>query len=219
MLYCRALLQGLAQLPAADAATRAQLDAEAMMKGWSALHAELAQVDAVAAARIHPNDPQRIQRALEVYRLSGKPISLWQQESTRPAALEVVKRWVLWPVDRAQLHARIAARFSSMMQSGFVDEVRQLRARGDLRADLPAMRSVGYRQFWQLLADNPQPEAAQIEAALQDSIAATRQLAKRQLTWINADSEWSRLPVDSVDDIARLACELAHAMAAAEAPC
>ena len=219
MLYFRALLQGLAQLPAADPATRAQLDAEAGLKGWSALHAELAAVDATAAARIHPNDAQRIQRALEVYRLSGKPISVLQQESTRPAPVEVLKRWVLWPLDRQLLHARIAARFADMMQSGFLDEVRGLRSRGDLSADLPAMRSVGYRQFWQLLSADPQPNAAQIAAALRESIAATRQLSKRQLTWFNADPDWQRLPVEDTEGIARLACELAHDMAAAQATC
>lgn len=219
MLYFRALLQGLATLPAANSAVRAQLDEEAMQRGWPAMHAELAQVDSAAAARIHPNDPQRIQRALEVYRLSGKPISVWQQESTRPAPVEALRRWVLMPADRAQLHARIAERFQQMLRDGFVDEVRRLRARADLHADLPALRAVGYRQFWQLLADHPDPDAAQIAAALQESIAATRQLARRQMTWINADPDWLRLPVHDAADIARLGCELAHDMAALGTPC
>jgi tRNA dimethylallyltransferase len=219
MLYFRALLQGLATLPAANSAVRAQLDAEAIFKGWPALHAELAQIDSAAAARIHPNDPQRIQRALEVYRVSGKPISVWQQESTRPAPVQVLRRWVLMPVDRAQLHARIAERFEQMLHAGFVDEVRQLRERGDLHADLPAIRSVGYRQFWQLLSDHPRPDTEQVAAALQESIAATRQLARRQMTWINADPDWLRLPVNGAADIPRLACELAHDMAASGTPC
>ncbi len=219
MLYFRALLQGLATLPAANSAVRAQLDAEAIFKGWPALHAELAQVDSVAAARIHPNDPQRIQRALEVYRVSGKPISVWQQESTRPAPVQALRRWVLMPVDRPQLHARIAERFQQMLRDGFLDEVRRLRERADLHADLPAMRAVGYRQFWQLLADHPNPDAEQVAAALQESIAATRQLARRQMTWINADPDWLRLPVNDAADIPRLACELAHDMAALRTPC
>jgi tRNA dimethylallyltransferase len=219
MLYFRALLQGLASLPAANSAVRAQLDAEAIFKGWPAMHAELAQIDSAAAARIHPNDPQRIQRALEVYRLSGKPISVWQQESTRPAPVQVLRRWVLMPVDRLQLHARIAERFQQMLREGFLDEVRRLRARADLHADLPAMRAVGYRQFWQLLSDHPNPDAEQVAAALQESIAATRQLARRQLTWINADLDWLRLPVNDGADIPRLACELAHDMAALGTPC
>lgn len=219
MLYYRALLQGLATLPAANSAVRAQLDAEAMFKGWPALHAELAQVDSVAAARIHPNDPQRIQRALEVYRVSGKPISVWQQESTRPAPVQALRRWVLMPVDRAQLHARIAERFQQMLRDGFLAEVRSLHGRADLHADLPAMRAVGYRQFWQLLSDHPNPDAEQVAAALQESIAATRQLARRQMTWINADPDWLRLAVNDAADIARLACELAHDMAALGTPC
>jgi tRNA dimethylallyltransferase len=219
MLYFRALLQGLATLPAANSAVRAQLDAEAIFKGWPALHAELAQVDRAAAARIHPNDPQRIQRALEVYRVSGKPISAWQQESTRPAPVQVLRRWVLMPTDRALLHARIAERFQQMLREGFVEEVRRLRERGDMHADLPAIRSVGYRQFWQLLADHPDPGTEQVTAALQESIAATRQLARRQMTWINADPDWQRLPVHDAADISRLACELAHDMAASGTPC
>ncbi len=219
MLYFRALLQGLAALPAANSAVRAQLDAEAIFKGWPALHAELAQIDGAAAARIHPNDPQRIQRALEVYRLSGKPISVWQQESTRPAPMQVLRRWVLLPADRAQLHVRIAERFQQMLHDGFLDEVRRLRQRSDLHADLPAMRAVGYRQFWQLLADHPHPDVEQAAAALQESIAATRQLARRQLTWINADPDWLRVPVKDYADIPRLARELAHDMAALGTPC
>ena len=195
MLYFNALLRGMASLPPADAALRARLDARGAELGWPALHAELAAVDPVAAARIHPNDPQRVQRALEVYLASGRPISDWQRD-TRPAHGLVFERWALLPTDRAGLHARIAERFTAMMAEGLLDEVRALRARPGLLASAPSLRAVGYRQLWVYL-DGP-PSAAGLERALGSAVAATRQLAKRQLTWINADPGWRRVdPFDA----------------------
>jgi tRNA dimethylallyltransferase len=194
MLYFNALLRGIAALPGADAAVRAELDARAEALGWPALHAELAKIDPTAAARIHPNDPQRIQRALEVYLVSGRPISEWQQ-GTRPAHGLVFERWALVPSDRAVLHARIAERFAVMMRAGLLEEVRALRSRSALSAASPSLRSVGYRQLWQYL-DGPQsPEL--LAAAVERAVAASRQLAKRQLTWINGDPGWNRLDLST----------------------
>jgi len=194
MLYFTALLRGLAPLPRADVALRARLDARGAAEGWSALHAELAGVDPEAAARIHPNDPQRIQRALEVWYASGRPISAWQRD-TAPGHGLVFERWALVPPDRAVLHERIAERFHAMLQEGFLDEVRGLRRLPDLDPSAPALRAVGYRQLWQYL-DGPE-SAEGLARAVAAGIAASRQLAKRQLTWINADPGWQRLdPLD-----------------------
>jgi tRNA dimethylallyltransferase len=194
MLYFNALLRGLAPLPRADAALRARLDARGAAEGWPALHAELAVVDPEAAARIHPNDPQRIQRALEVWYTSGRPISAWQRD-TAPGHGLVFERWALAPADRAALHQRIAERFEAMMGAGFLEEVRGLRTRPGLSPSAPALRAVGYRQLWQYL-DGPE-SAEGLARAVASAVAATRQLAKRQLTWINADPGWQRLdPLD-----------------------
>jgi tRNA dimethylallyltransferase len=179
MLYFKALFDGLDAMPPADPELRREIEAEAAQRGWPALHAQLAQVDAPTAARLSPNDSQRIQRALEVWRSTGRPLSDHQrgvsgQEGLKPAALLSLE-----PTDRAWLHQRIAARFDAMLAAGFLDEVRALRARGDLHPGLPSMRSVGYRQAWQAL-DEGWPAAE-----LRDrGIFATRQLAKRQLTWL-----------------------------------
>jgi len=186
-LYFRALLEGLSAMPEADADVRAQIEREAGERGWLALHAELAQVDAAAALRIHANDPQRITRALEVHRLSGVPISHWQQASQRrPFPFRVLKL-VLAPEDRTVLHERIARRFDAMLAAGFLDEVRALRGDPRLHPDLPAIRAVGYRQAWSHLA-------GEIDAATfrEQAVAATRQLAKRQLTWLRGehDARW-----------------------------
>lgn len=191
-LYFRALLEGLSDMPEADEAMRAAIAAEAAARGWAALHAELATVDPEAASRIHATDAQRIQRALEVFRLSGRPISAWQRE-VRGTRLPVkVLKLVLAPPDRAVLHARIAARFDAMLEAGFLDEVRALRAQPMLAAhprplDLPALRAVGYRQAWEHL--DGRSDAAGFRA---QAIAATRQLAKRQLTWLRGefDARW-----------------------------
>ncbi len=179
MLYFHALRQGLADLPAADLAVRAQIDAQAATAGWAAVHGELERVDPAAAARIHVNDPQRIQRALEVYRVTGEPITRLQQ-SRRSAFTGVdVLEVAVAPFDRAALHQRIEARFRHMLAAGFLDEVGALRKRGDLSAEHPSMRAVGYRQAWSYLAGQ-----CGFEEAQQQAIAATRQLAKRQLTWL-----------------------------------
>jgi tRNA dimethylallyltransferase len=176
MLYFKALADGLDAMPESDPALRAEIDAEAARRGWPALHAELAAVDPATAARLPANDRQRIQRALEVWRLTGRPLSSFHG-AARPSA-ERPPLLSLEPADRAWLHARIAARFDEMLAAGLVDEVRALRARGDLHAGLPAMRCVGYRQVWEAL------DAGTVERVREPGIAATRQLAKRQLTWL-----------------------------------
>lgn len=186
-LYFRALLDGLSAMPEADPDLRAALAAEAAARGWGALHAELARVDPEAAARIHATDAQRIQRALEVYRLSGRAISDWQRNArTSRLPLRVLKL-VLAPPERATLHARIEARFDAMLAAGFLDEVRRLRALPALAAhprplDLPALRAVGYRQAWEHLDGGSSPTEFRARA-----IAATRQLAKRQYTWLRGE--------------------------------
>jgi tRNA dimethylallyltransferase len=187
MLYYRALQRGLADMPSSDASVRAQIDAEIVAYGLAAAHARLARVDPVAAARIHPNDPQRIQRALEVYAMSGIPLSEWIR---RAQADQLPFCWVniaVAPQERQILHQRIAERFEIMLRNGFVNEVRHLRARGDLSLQLPSMRAVGYRQVWEYL-DGDYDEATMMTRG----VIATRQLAKRQLTWLRSESniEW-----------------------------
>jgi len=186
MLYFRALEHGLAEMPPADPAVRAELALEAEREGWPALHARLARIDPEAAAGIHPNDPQRIQRALEVHRLSGRPISWWwrqqasagQAAGTGPAGFRLM-RFALLPASRAWLRTRIEARFDAMLDAGLVEEVRCLRARGDLGSGLPALRAVGYRQVWSHLEGETDFATTRARA-----IIATRRLAKRQLTWL-----------------------------------
>ena len=180
-LYFRALQSGLSDLPEADAALRAQLAEEGSRQGWSALHARLRQLDPAAAKKICPGDAQRIQRALEVIALTGKPLSAQQGGMPASFAYRVLKL-ALVPADRAALHARIASRMDAMIAQGFLDEVRALRAHGDLRADLPALRAVGYRQAWQHL--DGQFGAAEFRDR---AVFATRQLAKRQLTWLRGE--------------------------------
>jgi tRNA dimethylallyltransferase len=179
MLYFKALREGLDAMPESDAAVRAAIDAEAAARGWPALHAELAQVDALTAARLAPLDAQRIQRALEVWRISGRPLSAWQSGAGAAGGVPVALV-ALEPTSRAWLHQRIAERFDAMLAGGLVDEVRALRARGDLHPELPSMRCVGYRQAWAAL------EANDFGALRDTGIAATRQLAKRQLTWLRS---------------------------------
>ena len=193
MLYFKALADGLSNMPAADAAVRAQLDAEAALRGWPALHAELALVDPKTAARLAPADAQRIQRALEVWRVSGRTMSDWHAQpapADPAAALPLVS---LEPTDRGWLHARIAERFDAMLACGLVAETMSLRARGDLSAALPAMRCVGYRQAWAALESGSEQD-------LRDSgIAATRQLAKRQLTWLRSMPGRAVVACDAAD--------------------
>jgi tRNA dimethylallyltransferase len=182
MLYLRALLHGLADLPPASPELRARIDARAAQHGWPALHAELARLDPQAGARIAPADGQRIQRALEVCYTSGRPISELQRATESGLAGWPLRYWVLAPRNRAVLHARLEGRFHSMMAAGFLDEVRGLRDRGDLTARHPSMRAVGYRQLWAHLEGD-----FGLEEAVQRSVASTRQLAKRQLTWLRGE--------------------------------
>ena len=202
MLYFHALLHGLAELPEADPELRRELDERAARNGTAAMHAELERVDAQAAARIHPNDPQRIQRALEVFYLTGQPISTLQSSQSAPLAGRRIVRIVLSPARRALLHQRIEERFLGMMAAGFLEEVRALRERGDLDAQTPAMRAVGYRQLWAHLDG-----LYGLEEGVRRGIVATRRLAKRQLTWLRAlpGAHWIE-PADStaVDVIAGL---------------
>jgi len=191
MLYFKALTEGLSALPPADPAVRAAIDAEAATRGWPALHADLARVDPVLAARLAPTDAQRIQRALEVHRLSGAPLSALQGRRQAAPALGATLAFALVP-DRARLHEVIAARFDAMLAAGLVEELAALRARYALDASLPSMRTVGYRQAWDHL--DGAIDRAQLRAA---GIAATRQLAKRQYTWLRATSAHAHDPADA----------------------
>jgi tRNA dimethylallyltransferase len=184
MLYFRALSQGLAELPSADPVVREAIEARARREGWKALHDRLAALDPESAARIHPNDPQRIQRALEVIELSGRRMSEMHDRQPRQGLPYRVLRIVVCPQPRSVLHARIEQRFRHMLEQGFLDEVRALRARGDLHRDLPSMRCVGYRQAWNHL--DGEIDCAEM---CRQAIVATRQLAKRQLTWLRRESD------------------------------
>jgi len=197
MLYYRALTHGLSDLPSADPGVRATLDAEAARDGWPALHARLAAVDPQTAARLAPNDSQRIQRALEIFLLSGQPMSALLAATSAHAHDEAARyRFVpvaLEPSDRGVLHGRIARRFDAMLAAGFIDEVKALRARGDLHAALPSMRCVGYRQAWEYLDGT-----TDYDTMRDKGIFATRQLCKRQLTWLRSMPE--RIVVDCCAD-------------------
>ncbi len=183
-LYFRALERGIADLPPADQAIRQQLTEEAMTLGWQKMHERLQRCDPQAAQRIHPNDPQRIQRALEVYQLSGRPLSSYFSIENNRALPFTSKKIVIAPTERSFLHERIRLRFSKMMEFGLINEVEALLERGDLSADMPSMRIVGYRQVWQYL----QGHLSQQEM-LEKAVVATRQLAKRQLTWLRAEED------------------------------
>lgn len=184
MMYFRALTGGLAELPPADPAVRAAIDAEAAAAGWPALHAALGRFDPAAQSRIEPNDSQRIQRAIEVYRVSGRPLTAWQADVVAPAADCRFLRIGLTVSPRKRLHERIEHRLNLMFNNGFVDEVKALYERPGLTADKPSMRAVGYRQLWRHVAGQVPLEEARYRA-----LVATRQLAKRQLTWLRADRE------------------------------
>jgi tRNA dimethylallyltransferase len=179
MLYFKAFTEGLSALPRGDASVRAAIDAEAARVGWPAMHAALADVDPATAARLAPHDAQRIQRALEVVRLSGRPLSSWQGRREPGGSGDAAIRIALFPEDRARLHREIAQRFDAMLAAGLVDELAMLRARYALDAAMPSMRCVGYRQAWAYLEGATDREGLRTAA-----IAATRQLAKRQLTWL-----------------------------------
>ena len=182
MLYLRALWRGIAPMPTASPELRRSIYDRAASVGWPALHAELARLDPTAAARIHPNDPQRIQRALEVCYAAGRPISELQRETVSPFADTPLQNWVLVSANRVTLHERIERRFHEMMELGFLDEVAALRARGDLTPDHPAIRAVGYRQLWAYFDGE-----FTLDEAVRRGIFATRQLAKRQLTWLRSE--------------------------------
>ena len=191
LLYLRALRDGLASLPRANPAIRRRLDREAELFGWEGLYRRLEKVDPAAAGRISPKDRQRIQRALEVYELTGEPISALQSRERLEPGMPV-RAVALVPSDRGQLAERIEWRFDAMVEAGFVDEVRALRERGDLDPAMPSMRTIGYRQVWSHLdGDCDWPEARG------KAIAATRQLAKRQLTWLRSDKATRQLPADA----------------------
>lgn len=198
MLYYKALRDGLNDLPRADPAVRADIDQQARQAGWPAMHRQLARFDAATAARLAPNDSQRIQRAIEVYRLTGKPLSaLLTQRPTQPQADDDYDydyaTISLEPSDRKALHARIARRYQAMVREGLVDEVARLHQRPDLHPGLPSVRCVGYRQLWDYLNGD-----TTLDAAIDQAIAATRRLAKRQLTWLRAQPE--RRVIDCLDD-------------------
>ncbi len=178
MLYFKALLEGLSPLPSANPEIRAQIEVQAQLQGWEALHQELAEIDPVAAARIHPNDPQRISRALEVFRISGCTLTELTQHKGDPLPYKVLQ-FAIAPTDRGELHKRIDARFLQMLAEGFEQEVRGLYERGDLHPDLPSIRCVGYRQMWDYLSG-----VVGYDEMVARGQAATRQLAKRQLTWL-----------------------------------
>jgi len=207
MLYFKALLVGLDDMPQADAAVRERIEARARDAGWPALHAELARVDPATAARLPPTDAQRIQRALEVFEVSGKPISSFQTgRSHNPHSPLAPEHLIsLEPTDRAWLHARIAQRFDDMLAAGFIDEVRKLRARGDLCTDLSSMRCVGYRQAWDMLdAHGDALTPAQLAELRDLGIFATRQLGKRQLTWLRSMPQRRVIACDAPDALAQV---------------
>lgn len=191
MLYFNALQRGLAHMPSANSAIRNKLSDLAKKKGWEFMHAQLAEIDPQAAARIHPNDPQRIQRALEVYELTGIPISAWHVKSRKPKPPFRALKLALIPEDRGLLHRRIEQRFNHMLNEGFLKEVQSLYQRDDLHADLPSMRSVGYRQAWQYLDGD-----IDLETMREKAIIATRQLAKRQLTWLRSETSLTSLSAE-----------------------
>lgn len=200
MLYFKALQEGLDAMPAADAAVRADIDARAALQGWPALHAELARVDPATASRLSCHDSQRIQRALEVWTLSGQPLSAWHQRGRTDTGLRLTMV-SLEPQHRSWLHERIAQRFDCMLAQGFIAEVARLRKRADLHADLPSMRCVGYRQVWQALdaSENPGSDTTALHALREAGLAATRQLAKRQLTWLRSMPGRRVVPCDATN--------------------
>jgi tRNA dimethylallyltransferase len=204
MLYLRALYQGLAALPPASEALRRELDAQAQACGWPALHAQLEQVDAAAAARIARNDAQRIQRALEVHRLTGVPISRWQAHTRGSGEEFRWLRYALLPPADSDWRGRLAVRFDAMLRSGLLDEVRALHARGDLSEQHSSVRAVGYRQLWRYCSGE-----CSFDEAVRHAIIATRQLGKRQLTWLRREQGFMTLPAHSVG-LAAIVARIIH---------
>lgn len=201
MLYFKALIDGLDPMPVADPAVRREVEAQAAARGWPALHAELERVDPATAARLAPNDAQRIGRALEVWRASGQPLSSFHSRPRDGLAMTLIS---LEPTSRAWLHQRIAQRFDAMLAAGFLDEVRRLRALPGVHAGLPAMRAVGYRQAWEAMDEGLHGAALQSRVR-ERGIAATRQLAKRQLTWLRSMPSREVIPCDADDVLERCA--------------
>ena len=213
MLYFKALQDGLDDMPKADASLRAQIAADALENGWPAMHVELALVDPITALRLKPNDSQRISRALEVFKLTGLPLSHFHQLNNIKTIADYADKQTdsalisLEPGDRVWLHARIAQRFDAMLAAGFMDEMQTLRARGDLHADLPSMRCVGYRQAWEAL------EGTSPMAELRDKcIFATRQLAKRQITWLRSMPQRHIVPCDEPGALQRVLAKVAEVL-------
>lgn len=192
MLYFKALLEGLSPLPPADSSIRSKIELEAAERGWHALHEELCRIDPVAGARIHPNDPQRLSRALEVYRISGKTLTALTQVKGEPLPYEV-HQYAIAPKEREELHRRIELRFENMVQAGFEDEVERLFERGDLNPDMPSIRCVGYRQMWDYFSG-----VCSLDEAVFRGVCATRQLAKRQITWLRSWDKLTWLDSDNV---------------------
>lgn len=198
MMYFNALINGMAELPPASPQHRSMLEAQAKEVGWMRLHQQLQQVDPVAAARIHPNDPQRLTRALEVFLCTGRTLTDWQT-TTQTFLRSPIQQFAIYPDDRSVLHARIETRFKHMLSAGLIDEVVSLYQRGDLHVDLPSIRSVGYRQVWQYLAGELDYDEMQ-----ERGIIATRQLAKRQLTWLRGWENLICLTGTSKDNLTKI---------------
>ena len=198
MMYFNALINGISPLPKSNETVRAELEAEAKKTSWQALHDELGRIDPVSAKRIHPNDPQRLLRALEVYRSTQKSLTEWQQEKGEPCPYAITQFGIA-PQDRAILHERIAQRFDLMLENGFIEEVKKLYERGDLHEDLPSIRSVGYRQVWQYLEGQISKEEMR-----ERGIIATRQLAKRQLTWLRGWQDLTWLDTFAKDNLTKI---------------
>ncbi len=222
MLYFKALMQGIDDMPKADPGVRALIALQAQTKGWPAMHAELAKVDPITAARLQSQDSQRISRALEVFRISGQPLAFFQtrnavKDGAKDGAdihpnIDVNFRLIsLEPLERSWLHARIAARFDAMLAAGFMDEVKALRARGDLHADLPSMRCVGYRQAWQALDGD-----FAMHELRDKGIFATRQLAKRQITWLRSMPERHLVACDAPDALEQVLALVSKASTATQ---
>jgi tRNA dimethylallyltransferase len=193
MLYYKALLEGLSPLPAADPDIRKQIETEAQELGWDALHQQLLDIDPVSGERIHKNDPQRLSRALEVYRISGKTLTELTQQKGEPLPFRV-KQFAIAPKERTELHRRIELRFDNMVEAGIVDEVKALHERSDLNKDLPSIRCVGYRQVWEYLDGD-----CTLDEAIFRGVCATRQLAKRQITWLRSWDELTWLDSENIE--------------------
>lgn len=203
MLYFKALLNGLAELPVADIVTRTRLELQAADIGWPEMHKRLTKLDAKSAQRIHPNDPQRIQRALEVYEITGQPLSVLQERAKKVALPFQPVKLIIAPEQRTEMHKKIAVRFRNMLQQGFIDEVRRLYGRGDLSEKMPSIRAVGYRQVWAYLQGE-----YDYDNMVEKAVVATRQLAKRQFTWLRKETEAIWFNAEQTDLMGKVMAEL-----------